>query len=439
MQFGIGRRLSLPGSACSPLSHWDTVNLTPTSVPATPRSLLLHCQVFWPDNTATSQMITAVAEDAAAAGWRVMVVTSAKGYNLEETYPVFERHAGVDIHRVSGAQFDRHNIFGRLANWVSFIIFSGWKLLTLSKSSCLVVTSSPPLSICLAWLLFQLRQIPFVFVSHDLYPEIAIASGILRSESSGARLANWLFGCWMSRAAAVIVLGDCMKRRMLAAHPRIQLERVLPIDNWHDGELLFPLARQTSSGATVCFQYSGNLGAGHEFETLLAAMNQLKGRIDLRFQFVGRGKKRPQLEANVQQFGIGNCTFHDYVPEEELNRSLNQADVCLVTLAQGFEGLIVPSKIYGIMAVGKPVLYIGPLDGEVPTLVHQHQLGWVVEQGNVTGLVCALEEATGHPELREIFGSNARRAFDAHYDRPLATKKYIEVFDSVARSGNDQP
>lgn len=384
-------------------------------------------------------MITAVAQDAAAAGCRVMVVTSARGYNLEETYPAFERHDGVDIHRVSGTQFNRHNILRRLANYVSFVWFSGWRLLRLPKPDCVVVTSSPPISIFLAWLLLRLRRVPFVFICHDLYPEIAIASGILRSESSGVRLANWLFGCWMSRAAAIIVLGDCMKGRVLAAHPDIPPERVLPIDNWHDGQLLFPLARQHADVATVCFQYSGNLGAGHEFETLLAAMNQLKGRTDLRFQFVGRGKQRPQLEADVQRLGIGNCAFQDYVPAEELNRSLNQADVCLVTLARGFEGLIVPSKIYGIMAVGKPVLYIGPAEGEVPTLVRKHQLGWVVDQGDAAGLLRAMEEAVGRPELRAAFGRNARQAFAAYYDRPLATQKYIHVFESVARFGKINP
>ena len=408
------------------------------SLPLSQQKILIHCQVFWPDNTATSQMITAVAVDAAAAGRQVTVITSAKGYNLAETYPSSERHAGVEIHRVSGTRLNRHTTLGRLANYLSFILFSGWKLLRMPRPDCLVITSSPPFSVFLAWLQLRLRGTPFIFVAHDLYPEIAIASGLLRAGSPSARLAGWLFGSWMARAAAIIALGECMKSRVLAAHPGIQPGRVLPIDNWHDGNLIFPLPRRAGVGAPVCFQYSGNLGAGHEFETLLAGMTQLKARADLRFQFVGRGKRRPQLEADVQRLGIGNCIFQDYVPAEELNQSLNQADVCLVTLARGFEGLIVPSKIYGIMAAGKPVLYIGAVEGEVPTLVRQHQLGWVVEQGDVTGLVRALEEATGRSELRETFGRNARRAFDAHYDRPVATKKYIEVFDSVSRCGNGQ-
>lgn len=409
------------------------------SVPLLQQKFLIHCQVFWPDNTATAQMITAVAEDAAAAGRQVTVITSAKGYNLAETYPAFERHAGVDIHRVSGIRLDRHTILGRLANYLSFIACSGWKLLRMPGPDCLVVTSSPPFSIFLAWLLRRCKGTPFVFIAHDLYPEVAVASGILQAESLTTRLAGWFFGGWMSRATAIIVLGDFMKRRVLAAHPGIQPERVLPIDNWHDGRLLFPLPRPATGNAPVCFQYSGNLGEGHEFETLLAGMNQLKGRADLRFQFVGRGKRRPPLEAGVQRLGIGNCAFHDYVPEAELNRSLNQADVCLVTLARGFEGLIVPSKIYGIMAAGKPVLYIGASEGEIPTLVRRHQLGWVVEQGDVAGLVRALEEAADRAELRAVFGHNARQAFAEGYDRPLATQKYLAVFDAAARSWNGTP
>ncbi len=377
-------------------------------------------------------MISAVAEDAAKAGWWVTVVTSARGYNADETYPATAMHCGASIHRVGGARFNRHSVAGRLANYLTFVLASGWMLLRLPAPDCLVITSAPPFSVFLAWLLRIFKGVPFVFVAEDLYPDLAIASGILRPHSLIARLAARIFGSAMARADAIIVLGDYMKQRLLAGHPGIQAERVHPIDNWHDGKRLFPLERLADDGLPVCFQYSGNLGEGHEFGTLADAMECVKDDARMRFQFVGRGKRRSWLENEAATRRLVHCSFHDYVPEEELNASLNRADVCLVTVARGFEGLLVPSKIYGIMAVGRPVLYYGAPEGDVPALVRRHELGWVVEQGDVAGLVCALREAVARPELRVKFGANARRAFDAHYDRPLATARYLRVWEAVA-------
>lgn len=375
-------------------------------------------------------MISAVAEDAAKAGWRVTVVTSARGYNRDETYPALAEHGGASIHRVGGARFNRHSVAGRLANYLTFLGASAWKLLRLPAPDCLVVTSAPPFSPGLAWFLRLFRRVPFVFVAEDLYPEIAVASGILRAESATARLAGWLFGSWLGRAAAIIVLGEHMKQRLLASHPRLRSERITAIDNWHDGRRLFPLARP--AGDRVCIQYSGNFGEGHDCATLIEAMEQVKADPRLCFQFVGGGRRRPWLEAEVKRRGLASCSFHDYVSEEELNQSLNTADVCLVTVARGFEGLLVPSKIYGIMAVGKPVLYYGAPEGDVPALVKRHELGWVIRQGDAAGLAEALREAAGNPQLRARLGANARRAFEAHYDRPLATTRYLRVFEAVA-------
>lgn len=401
-------------------------------MPPEHRHLLIHCQVFWPDNSAVSQMISAVAEDAVRAGWQVTVVTSARGYNRDETYPASEEHTGVRIQRVGGPRFNRHSLLGRLANYLSFVLASGWRLLRLPAPDCIVVTSAPPFSLAIAWLTRILRGVPFVYVAEDLYPEIAVASGLIPQHFGLAQFAGWLFGCGLRRAAVVIVLGEHMKATLLASHPRLAPERVVPIDNWHDGQRLTPFRRAATVPLRV--QYSGNCGEGHDFTTLVEALELLKGEPRLSFQFIGGGKRRPWLESEISRRGLTGCSFHDYVPEAELNASLNAADVCLVTVARGFEGLLVPSKIYGIMAVGKPVLYYGAPEGDVPALIKRHSIGWVVEQGDAVGLSRVLTDVANHPEQLATFGVNARRAFDAHYDRPLATARYLQVFANAASS-----
>ena len=396
-------------------------------------TLIIHCQVFWPDNSAVSQMITAVAEDAVKQGGKVSVVTSARGYNLDELYPASEAYAGLQIHRVGGFRLDRHSVTGRLANYLSFALLSWLKILQLPRPDCLVVTSVPPFSLFIGWMAGILRKIPFVYVIEDLYPELAVASGVLKPGSLLARCAHRIFGWAMRRATEIIVVGEHMQRVVQQSHPRIAPDRIHSIHNWHDGRVLFPLPRQPGVVRPICFQYSGNLGEGHDFDSIAAAMEHFRTRADIRFEFVGRGKRRPYLEEQARQRALQNCTFSDYVPLDRLNESLNRADICIVTLKPGFEGLLVPSKIYGIMAVGRPVLYIGPDQGEIPSLIRNHQIGWIVPAGDTALLVAAIESGVTDSEKRSTYGRNARQAFDQHYDRPLATAKYLEVFGKAIR------
>lgn len=397
-------------------------------------SLIIHCQVFWPDNSAVSQMITGVAEDAAKQGCKVSVVTSARGYNLDELYPATEDYAGIQIHRVGGFRLDRHSITGRLANYLSFAFLSWLKVLRLPRHDCLVVTSVPPFSLFIGWLTGVLRKMPFVYVIEDLYPELAVASGVLKPGSLLARCAHNVFGWAMGRATEIIVIGEHMQRVVQQNHPRLAPGHIHSIHNWHDGRVLFPLPRKPGVAVPICFQYSGNLGAGHDFDSLAAAMEHFRTCGDVRFEFVGRGKRRPYLEAQARTRALQNCSFADYVPTDQLNESLNRADICIVTLKPGFEGLLVPSKIYGIMAVGRPVLYIGPEQGEIPSLIRDHQIGWIVPPGDIARLVAAIESGISDPEKRLACGRNARQAFDQHYDRPLATSKYLAVFRKAIRN-----
>jgi colanic acid biosynthesis glycosyl transferase WcaI len=380
-------------------------------------------------------MISAVAEDAAKAGHTVTVVASARGYNLSETYPRAEAHNGVAITRVRGLSLNRHSVAGRLFNYLAFILCSSVRVLSLPKPDCLIVTSVPPLSLGLGVLLHWLKNVPFVYVIEDLYPDIAFASSLLKRESCSGRFLNRAFGWMMSKASTTIVLGDCMKQRLTMSHPRLAPASIHPIHNWQDQTLLYPLQRAATHEQPMVIQYSGNFGEAHDFRTILGAAKRLGKDGRIRFEFIGGGKRREFVERKIREGKLRQCRVRDYVPQAELNKSLNQADVGLVTLANGYEGLIVPSKVYGIMAVGRPVLYVGPLQGELPDLIRQHSLGWIVEPGDEDGLVKAILEAVEQPELRMACGTNGWRAFKAFYERKIATAKYLKVFEGCCKRG----
>ena len=425
--------MTCPPVACSSRRRrLDAGVLAP--VPQVPAlNILIHCQVYWPDNTAVSQMITAVAEDARKAGHPVTVVTSAKGYNQNETYGRSESHHGVNIVRVGGLSLNRHRAAGRVLNYVAFVGLSTIRALRLPKPDCFVVTSVPPLSLWTGVLFSRLRRVPVVYVIEDLYPDILFASGLVRRESIWGRTLHRVFANWMRQMTATIVLGDYMKRRLLETYPRLVEKHVYPIHNWQDGDSLHPAARSSSAGSPVVFQYSGNLGTAHDFATMMTAVRRLRDEAEIEFEFIGRGKHLDYIEREIRQGQLSNCRVRDYVPQAQLNDSLNRADVCLVTLGRGYEGLIVPSKIYGIMAVGKPALYVGPSSGEIPDLIREHAIGWVVEPGDDNRLVEVIREAARRPDVREEYGANARRAFDMFYERKIATAKYVEVFEKCVK------
>lgn len=398
-------------------------------------NVLIHCQVYWPDNTAVSQMISAVAEDTSRAGHAVTVVTSDRGYNQEERYPRAEVRHSVNIVRVGGLSLNRHRPIGRVLNYLAFVLLSGARILRLPKPDCFVVTSLPPVSLWLGVLFGRLKRVPVVYVIEDLYPDILFASGMVQRQSLWGSALCRLFGGWMRQMDAIIVLGDYMKQRLLAAYPQLTHSTVHPIHNWQDGDVLYPIPRTANPNSAVIFQYSGNLGTAHDFTTLMSAAKRLRNVPGIHFEFVGRGKQLEFIHREIREGHLSQCTVRDYVPQAHLGESLNQADVCLVTLGTGYEGLIVPSKIYGIMAVGKPALYIGPSYGEIPDLIRQHSIGWVVEPGNENQLVDVILEAARRPDLRKSYGANARRAFDSFYERKLSTAKYVRLFESCVYGG----
>jgi putative colanic acid biosynthesis glycosyltransferase WcaI len=375
-------------------------------------------------------MITAVAEDTRKAGHAVTVVTSQKGYNQNETYRRSELHHGVNIVRVGGVSLNRHWTVGRMLNYLAFVFLSSVRVLRLPKPDCFVVTSVPPLSLGVGVLFSRLRRVPVVYVIEDLYPDILFASGLVRRESMWGWALSRIFGHWMRQMTATIVLGDYMKRRLLAAYPRLVDSNIHPIHNWQDGDLLHPIAGNADADSPVVFQYSGNLGTAHDFATMMAAARRLRNDATIHFEFIGRGKHLEFIEREIREGQLSQCSVRDYVPQAQLNESLNHADVCLVTLGRGYEGLIVPSKIYGIMAVGKPVLYIGPPSGEIPELIRQHSIGWVVEPGDANRLVEVVLEAARDLDVRRSCGAKARRAFEAFYERKIATSKYVRVFEN---------
>jgi glycosyltransferase involved in cell wall biosynthesis len=256
----------------------------------------------------------------------------------------------------------------------------------------------------------------------DLYPDIAVDLNVLKRRSIVTRLVGTLADISRNRADGIIALGDEMKARLIARG--IPEHKILVAENWADGDEIIP--RPFPEGPLV-LHYSGTLGLAHELHTISEAMRQLRDDNRFRFVFAGGGARRAQLEEFCLAEGIRNAEFRSYASRSELGQSLTEGHVGLITQIPETIGAVVPSKTYGIMAAGRPVLYIGPPGATPARVLEVHRCGWRVEPGDAAGLVRLLERLDQDRGLVREAGARARRAFERYYDKPIGVARILSI------------
>jgi glycosyltransferase involved in cell wall biosynthesis len=248
----------------------------------------------------------------------------------------------------------------------------------------------------------------------DVYPDIAVALGMA--------LPGWLGGVLdypRRRADAVIALGDCMKARLL--RHEIPEERIHVVENWADGRKICPLPFPEDPPLRIL--YSGNLGLSHDVATTRGVMERLAGHPGFHFDFAGGGPQRKELDDFCRRRAIRNASFRPYVRHEQLGASLAEGHIGLVTQKPATLGAVVPSKTYGLMAAGRPVLYIGPAAATPAILIRRFDCGWHFECADVEGVVGLLMHLLAHPEEIYEKGECGRKAFLEHYDKPAGVAR----------------
>ena len=316
---------------------------------------------FHPDHSATSQMAADLAFHLASRGHEVVAITSGQRYDDPRArLPRREVANGVHVVRVWSTRFGRAGLPGRALDYLTFYL-SALFAIRGERDAIVVAMTDPPLLSVIAALASK-RVVNWV---QDLFPEVAEALRIRLPLVK--RLRDWS----LRRARANVVLGDLMAERVPNA---------VVIHNWADAALA-PVEKRHDA---FTVGYSGNLGRAHDFGTIVGAMKRLGG---VRFVFTGAGAQLDAVKAAAPE----NAEFRPYVAREQLSESLSGVDAHLVSLKPELEGLIVPSKFYGILAVARPVLFIGARDGELARLIAEYRCGIVIEPGDVEGLVRAIE------------------------------------------------
>ncbi len=396
--------------------------------------LLLLNQFFHPDHSATAQLATDLAEDLAAAGHQVTALASRGVYLGGAPLPARERHRGVEIVRVRATSLGKASLPRRLADYLTFLVAAAARALTLPRADVVVAMSTPPLVATVGALHHLLRGSRFVYWLQDVYPELAVEFGLVRRGGLAARafdlVSRWILG----RASAVVVLGEAMASRVEAKG--VPRRRIHVVPNWADGGAIRPVAPEANAfrreqgldGKRVVL-YSGNMGRAHDLATVLGAARLLREEQDLVFLFVGDGARRAEVEAAARE--LPSIRLLPYQPRERLAESLSAGDLHVVTQDPATLGLVEPSKLYGILAAGRPVLFVGPAAAEVGATVLREGVGEVVAPGDPPAAAASILRLLGQADE---LGPRARAAFEARYDRGRA----VEVFEAVLRSVREE-
>ena len=405
--------------------------------------VLLVNQFFHPDVAAVAQLMADLAEDLTEKGIEVSVLCGRANYSAEQNDPRVSNPylKRVKVHRMPSLNLGGRSGLVHLLNYLSFLILAPLRAITLSRYDSTVVFTNPPLIAVVGWLLKLLRGTKFIYVVEDLYPDVAIELGFLTRDAVVTKIANKVSGFLLRNADRVVALGNRMQQELLAKG--VKEDRIVIIPNWADGEQIYPMQKSANwfvekyqlKGKFVV-QYSGHMGEGHDFSTTMQAAKRLQEYDDIVFLFIGAGPKRGEIAEFKGQHNLDNVLLLPYQDRSMLRFSLGAADVALISLKPELEPIMFPCKVYGIMASGRPFIYLGSKEGEMSRIAQTAECGFTIPQGKVESLVDTILHLYQDESLRQELGSKARQYFLEHFERKLATARYYELLMDVLDAGS---
>jgi colanic acid biosynthesis glycosyl transferase WcaI len=397
---------------------------------------------FYPDDVVSARHYEDFCKGLATRGWQVEAMPCNRGCREEcRTYPRRETWCGITIRRVWRPRLRQASTAGRLLNAAWMIL--AWSLLLVLRRrkelpEVLVVGTDPVLSVLVAWFVKRLR--PSVQVAHwcyDLYPEAAIAEGLLRNNSLMTRLLKRLTGAAYRSCAVLADLGGCMRRLL----ERYQVPaRQVTLVPWALSEPAAvvtpdPITRQNLFGeAALGLLYSGNFGRAHSYEEFLELARCLRGE-PIHFCFGIRGNQAAELRAAVRPEDT-NVSFAGFAPESALEQRLGAADIHLVSLRPSWTGVVVPSKFFGSLAAGRPVLFAGSRDSAIAEWIREHGVGWVLDRESLPQVAQELRRLAKDARELHVLRQHCREVYQAHFSLEQTMDRWDKELRALLKSHN---
>jgi lipopolysaccharide/colanic/teichoic acid biosynthesis glycosyltransferase len=387
---------------------------------------------YWPDHGATGQLLTELCEDLVSRhGFEVTVVCA----GAPGRAPVRrERRNGVEIIRAAGTAFDKTRFAGRAANYLSYFASAWLAGRRIGRPDVVVALTDPPIIGLAARRAARRTGARFVYLCQDVFPEVARLLEDFRSRAVDAALAR-TGRSLVCGADRVVAVGETM-RDHLVEHRGVDPARVAVIHNWADCAALIPrskdnpFARAHGLREPFVVMHSGNVGLSQDLDTLLDAAALLREERGILFVIMGDGARRAALEARARAQGLGHVRFLPHQPKERLADAFGSADVFVVSLKRGLAGCIVPSKLYGILAAGRPYVAAVEPACEVAAITTKYDCGLLASPGDARALAGCILDLYRDRQLARHLGDNARRAALA-FDRPVQVDAYAQLLREV--------
>jgi glycosyltransferase involved in cell wall biosynthesis len=404
------------------------------------KEYVLVTEYFHPDTASTGQLMTDLAVGLKDRGLDMTVYTGQPNYHSgeNEKQPHKSTHEGVLVNRIRAPQVRQSSLPRRLFNWGIFTVWMFFVLLFSSteKEREVVFVSNPPFLPVALWLVCRLRGWNYTYIVYDLYPDQPAELDYIKQGGLIDRVWGFLNARAFLAARNVVALGPVMKDRISRnAGPKFDESKVEIIHNWEDEDFIKPKEKTENwfseeHGLVEPFSilYSGNIADFHDLETLVKGAEDFEDD-DVRFLIIGEGDNKSNIIEIAENRDVRGDTvdFLPYQPWDDLPYSLTSADVSVVAVKRGFEGVCVSSKLYTAMAVGQPILVIAQPDDDESRIVEQFDAGIQVSQGDVGGIVEAIDTWQDDPEIVERQGKNAREAFENNFTKDESIYNYYEL------------
>jgi glycosyltransferase involved in cell wall biosynthesis len=391
-------------------------------------------QFFPPDYAATGQLIDELVRHLEQQGVDIEVFTGQPSYAFHNCCaPAVEELGGMRIKRSRAAQFCQGRIRNKAINGVLFTLRAALYLLNAARRrNVVLLTTAPPFLPILGYLAHVLFGLSYVCVLYDLYPDIAIALGVLPKH-------HWLAQCWkalnrqiLRKAKGIVVLSPAMKRQVAANYPEI-VDKISVIHSWADPESIVPIAKEDNWFAhqynlvnKFTVMYSGNMGRCHDIHTILNAAKYLQNE-PIQFVCIGGGAKREELIEEVNRLGLQNFLFLPYQEKHVLPYSLTACDLSLVSVDAGMESLVAPSKLYPALATGRPVAVICPKHSYLRQMIANANCGETFENADSYELAEFILGLSRDRNLAEHMGQSARQYLQSYFTPEVISRQYFDV------------
>lgn len=393
--------------------------------------LLVFNQYYWPGVEATAHLLAQLCEELAS-DFEVTVVTGRLRMFAEQ--PGRAVHNGVEVVRVASTTYERTRLGPRGINYVTFLLGALKVGLTMPRPDVVFCMTDPPVIGNVALAVARRFRVPLVVVSQDVFPEIAVELGRLENQTLIGLLRR-MIGFHLARADRVVAIGEKMRGRLEAKGAPPARVRVIP--NWVDTSAVEPMprdndwAREHGFVGEFVVMHSGNIGHAQSLDTLVAAATFLRDVKGLTVAIIGSGARRAALIERAERLQADPVRFFEYQPIDVVSKSLSAADIHYVGLAGGLAGYVVPSRVYGILAVGRPLIVAADADSETAQLVEDVGCGVLIPPGRPDLLAAAIRDAHNGRYDLERMGRLGREYVLREADKRVAVDRYRALLTEV--------